>query len=105
LFFEDHTASANNSTAHHGSQAHSLGGGGNLTLYGTIYLTDGKARIAGSTGELQYQELDLQGNTGNTTKVTGMIIVDSLQLGGGGTITMNLNGNPSLVVNQVALVQ
>jgi hypothetical protein len=53
----------------------------------------------------QYQELDLSGNSGNSTFIQGEIIVDSLQMGGGGTIQMNLNALKSFTINQVALVQ
>jgi len=52
-----------------------------------------------------YQELDLKGNSGNTTKIDGEIIVDALQLGGTGGITMSLNSNASYIVSEVALVQ
>jgi hypothetical protein len=52
----------------------------------------------------QYQELDLQGGSGSGTVLEGEIIVDSLQLGGNGSIEMDLNSNTSYVVSQVALV-
>ena len=100
LFFEDRTAAANT-----GSGAHSLGGGGALSIVGTIYLTNTRSTILGSTGFKQYQELSLQGNSGNATTIQGEIIVDSLQLGGGGTIEMNLSALKSFTINQVALVQ
>jgi hypothetical protein len=92
LFFQDRTAAA---------ATHSLGGGGAMTLIGTIYMTNTKATMLGTASH--YQELDLQGGPGSSTYVNGEIIVDSLQLGGNASITMNLN-NPSVTVNQIALV-
>jgi Putative Flp pilus-assembly TadE/G-like len=93
LFFQDRTAAA---------AAHSLGGGGAMTLIGTIYMTNTKATML--TTPSKYQQLTLQGGPGSSTNVNGEIIVDSLQLGGNASITMNLN-NPSVTVNQIALVQ
>jgi hypothetical protein len=77
-----------------------------MTLTGTVYATD-TVRQMGSTSSVtcgQYQTLQLQGNSGNTTNLTGEIIVSSLQLGGTGGITMNLNSNAVTVVRQIALV-
>jgi hypothetical protein len=96
LFFEDPTAGANT-----GSQAHSLGGGGNMSLYGTIYLTN---RLAKGSTSNTYQELDLQGNPGNSTLIQGEIIVDALTLSGNAGIQMNLNSNRIVLVSQIALV-
>jgi Flp pilus assembly protein TadG len=101
LFFEDHTASANTS-AQHPKNPHSMGGGGSMILRGTIYLTNTLDIMNGTPA--QYQELDLQGTPGNTTKIQGQIIVGALQLGGNAGITMNLNSSTTLVVRQVALV-
>lgn len=102
LFFEDRAAAANN-VDQSPQNAHTLGGGGDLTLIGTIYLTNTRSTILGST--TTYQELDLKGNSGNTTKIQGEIIVDALQLGGTGGITMNLNSNASYIVSEIALVE
>jgi hypothetical protein len=93
LFFQDRTAAA---------ATHSLGGGGSMTLVGTIYMTNTRATMLGAASH--YQELDLQGGPGSSTNINGEIIVDSLQLGGNASITMNLN-NPSVTVSQIALVQ
>jgi Flp pilus assembly protein TadG len=82
--------------------AHSLQGGGGLTIKGTIYLTHTAASTA-SDGK--FQSLNLQGNAGGTTKVQGEIITDELSLGGNSTITMNLIGTSTFLVRQVALVQ
>jgi Flp pilus assembly protein TadG len=97
LFFEDHTSGANT-----GKNAHSMGGGGNLSLKGTIYLTNTLATMQGNAAT--YQELDLQGNPGSATTIQGEIIVGALGLGGNGGITMNLNSSSTLLVRQVALV-
>jgi hypothetical protein len=97
LFFEDHTAGANT-----GKNAHSMGGGGSLSLKGTIYLTNTLATMQGNAAT--YQELDLQGNPGSATTIQGEIIVGALGLGGNGGITMNLNSSATLLVRQVALV-
>lgn len=93
LFFQDRTAAA---------QTHSLGGGGSLSLVGTIYLTNTLALMKASAS--QYQALTIQGNAGNTTLIDGEIIVGTLELGGGGTIQMDLNPFSSLIISQVALV-
>jgi hypothetical protein len=100
LFFEDHGAARNNQ-ATNPKNPHKLGGGGDLTLLGTIYLTNTKV----SDTSTLYQELDLSGNSGNTTKIQGEIIVDALQMGGTGGITMDLNPNPVFTIYEVALVQ
>jgi len=102
LLFEDRTAAANNVDQSPHNQ-HTLGGGGDLTLVGTIYLTNTRATTLATA--TRYQELDLQGNSGNATKIDGEIIVDALQLGGTGGITMSLNSNASYIVSEVALVQ
>ena len=101
LFFEDHTAAANTS-AQHPKNPHTLGGGGSMTLIGTIYLTNTRATMLSTPSK--YQELDLQGGSGSGTLLEGEIIVDSLQLGGNGSIQMDLNSNASYIVSQVALV-
>jgi hypothetical protein len=98
LFFEDRAAPANISPPI--KNANSLGGGGAMTLIGTLYFTN-----AGITTSTHYQELRLSGNSGSGTLVQGEIIADSLTLGGGGNITMNLNPAATLIVPQVALVQ
>lgn len=93
LFFEDRNADA---------QSHSMGGGGAMTLVGTIYLTNTLATMTGDS--THYQALTLQGGSGSGTLVQGEIIVGTLTMGGNGGITMDLNPNASLVVQQVALV-
>jgi Putative Flp pilus-assembly TadE/G-like len=92
LFFEDRSAPA---------LSHTLGGGGAMTLVGTIYLTNPLATMADPT---HYQALSLQGGSGSGTLIQGEIIVGTLALGGNGAITMDLNPNATLVIRQVALV-
>jgi hypothetical protein len=97
LFFQDRTSPANTGK----SGAHAMGGNGGLTLMGTIYMTNTRATMQGDS--THYQELDLQGTPGSGTKIEGEIIVDALNLGGNGGITMNLN-NAAYTVSQIALV-
>jgi Flp pilus assembly protein TadG len=107
IFFENRTAGVDASKIKNPTlkkfTPHQLGGGGTLSLIGTIYLTNTRATMLASPDH--FQELDLSGNSGNSTYIQGEIIVDSLQMGGGGTIQMNLNSSDLFVVNQVALVQ
>jgi len=93
LFFEDRSAPA---------LSHSLGGGGAMTLVGTIYLTNTLPTMQGDS--THYQALTLQGGSGSGTLIQGEIIVGTLSLGGNGSITMDLNPNSTLVTRQVALV-
>jgi hypothetical protein len=51
-----------------------------------------------------YQALSVQGNSGGTTTVSGEIITNTLSLGGGGTIQMNLDAT-TRIVRQIALIQ
>lgn len=93
LLFEDRNASA---------QGHTLGGGGAMTLQGTIYLTNSLPVMQGNPA--QYQSLSLGGGSGSGTLIEGEIIVGTLSMGGRGAIQMNLNNN-ELEVQEVALVQ
>ena len=83
LFFEDRAA---------GALTHTLGGGGAMSLSGTIYLPSAN------------QALTLGGGGGSSTLIAGEIIVGTLSLGGNSSITMNLNANPTVVVQKIALV-
>lgn len=107
LFFENRTAEVNASHIKNPTTGkfspHQLGGGGALSLIGTIYLTNTRSTMLADADH--FQELDLSGNSGNSTFIQGEIIVDSLQMGGGGTIQMNLNALKAFTINQVALVQ
>ena len=74
-----------------------------MTLKGTIYVTNTLATMQGTPS--QYQQLDLEGHTGNTTKIQGEIIASNLHLGGNAGITMNLSNAAAYKVRQIALVQ
>lgn len=102
LLFQDRNSVALNS-ANKPSNAHSLGGGGGMTLVGTLYFTNTADKISNNAAH-PYQEVDLQGNPGSATEVDGEIIVDVLQLGGNAGIKMNLNSTASLQVDEIALV-
>jgi hypothetical protein len=93
LFFQDRASKA---------QTHSLGGGGDLTLVGTVYMTNTRTTMLGDA--THFQEVDLQGNPGSNTHIDGEIIVDVLGLGGNAGITMNLSAIPSLWITEVAMV-
>jgi hypothetical protein len=85
---------------------HSMGGGGTLSLTGSIYLTNCRATpctIAGS----QYQAVQFSGHSGSTTTLTGEIITDQLILKGGGSIAMNLSPGSAFTVtyNYIGLVK
>jgi hypothetical protein len=82
LFFVARTAA---------NQSPKLGGGGNISLTGTVYMPS--------------QTLSFQGNSGSTTLLKGELIVDDLALGGGGSINMDLDPAYKLPVDQVALVK
>lgn len=93
LFFQDRSADA---------QTHSLGGGGALTIVGTIYATNSRATMLGAS--THFQEVDLQGNPGSSTQITGEIITGVLGMGGNAGITMNLSNVNQLIISQIALV-
>ena len=93
LFFEDRSAA---------SQTHSLGGGGGISLKGTIYLTNSLAKMTGSSPQLQ--TLNLGGNSGSSTLIQGEIVVSWLNVGGTGGVQMDLTTN-AVQIRQVALVQ
>ncbi len=100
LFFQDR-----GSVAHVGTNkntGHILGGGGALTLIGTLYMTNTRATMLADA--THYQRLNLQGTPGSGTLIEGEIITDVLDLGGNGGIKMNLN-NAAYTVNQIALVK
>lgn len=100
LFFQDR-----GSVAHVGTNkntGHIMGGGGSLTLVGTLYMTNTRATMLADA--THYQRLNLQGTPGSGTLIEGEIITDVLDLGGNGGITMNLN-NAAYTVNQIALVK
>ena len=97
LFFVDHNA---------GSRSERLGGGGSMTLYGTIYTTNSKSKmgLTSSAPCSLNQQLFLNGNSGSNTTITGEIITSTLHVGGTGGITMNLSPLAVFTVRQIALV-
>ena len=92
LFFQDRSSVA---------QSHSMGGGGSLSLVGTIYLTNPLATM--TADPTHYQSVSLQGGSGSSTLIQGEVIVGTLSMGGNAGITMNLSSIP-LPLDQVALV-
>jgi len=94
LFFQDRSTAT--------KLQHLVNGGGGLSLRGTVYLTH---TVAGINADATYQELDLQGNSGSTTKLQGEIIADVLSIGGTAGVTMNLSTLACFTVRQVALVK
>jgi Flp pilus assembly protein TadG len=91
LFWEDRTLTT--------GVAHAFGGGGQLTLKGTIY-----ANMPTPTYS-NYQSVTIKGNSGSNTQITGEIITNVLLLTGGGTINMQLSTAQLRNTRQVALVQ
>ena len=89
LFFVDRNSPA---------RTHSLGGGGAMTLQGTIYATN--TTMTASV----YQTISLGGGSGSGTLIQGEIIASVLQLSGNGSITMQLDPSATFDVNRVALV-
>jgi hypothetical protein len=103
LFFEDRNAPANT-----GSGGHTLGGGGALSLQGTIYISNCLSGDTGCTNPMSstvYQNLRLRGNPGSSTLIQGEIITSTLDIGGSGSIQMNLDAAATIVTRQVALVK
>ena len=92
LFFNDRDAA---------TATHKLGGGGELSLRGTIYITNTKLLMYGGT----VQTVLLQGNPGNQTVIEGQIITSRLELGGNAGIQMLLSAAPVYTVAQVALIR
>jgi len=98
LLFQDRNAPAHITK---NTDDHIIGGGGGLSLTGTIYINNSLSVVTSS----HYQLVQLQGGGGSGTILKGEIIVNELLLGGGGTITMNLNPAAVAPVHQIALVQ
>ncbi|MCU1328369.1 MAG: hypothetical protein JWN34_3739 [Bryobacterales bacterium] len=93
LFFQDRKSSADAGS--------SFGGGGTVSVTGTLYLTSNKN---GSYPGV-FQTLSFSGGSGGTTTVFGEIIADRISLGGSSKIRMALIPTASPNVRQVALVQ
>ena len=78
------------------------------SLQGTIYITNCLSGDTGCTNPMTstvYQNVRLRGSSGNTTTIQGEIIVSTLDIGGSGSIKMNLNAGYTIITRQVALVR
>jgi hypothetical protein len=78
---------------------HTLKGGADLSLTGSIYMSYGTQATAKA-----YNDVTITGGSGSITQVSGEIVLDTLRLNGNSSITMNLSG-AGRDVRQVALVQ
>lgn len=92
LFFQDRNGAA---------RTHSLGGGGEITLNGTLYMTNWYS-IMGDTPS-QYQTLSLGGNA--EIHINGSIVVGMLNLVGTSEVRFNLSAGPVIGNRRVALVR
>ena len=92
LFFQDRNAAA---------ATHSLGGGGSITLTGSLYITNTLALMKADA--TRYQTLSLGGNS--SIQINGLIVVGKLSTGGASTVRFNLAGTPTLQVRQIGLVR
>lgn len=93
LFWQDRTLTS--------AVTHTFGGGGNMTLTGTIYANMSVANVTYQV----YDQVNLSGNSGNTTNIIGQVITNALSLGGSGQIHMTLSTAQLQNVRVVALVQ
>lgn len=101
LFFQDRTSGGH--TGIGGNKGHKFGGGGALSLIGTIYVTNSLAIMTATPG--QFQEVLLQGTPGQSTVITGEIVASTLSLGGNAGIQMFLDPSQVLHIRQVSLVK
>jgi len=101
LFFQNRTSLGH--TGIGGNKGHKFGGGGALSLVGTIYVTNTLATMTATPG--QFQNVLLQGTPGSNTVITGQIVASTLSVGGNATIQMFLNPAEVLHIRQVALVK
>ena len=92
LFFQDRTAPA---------QTHNLGGGGQITLNGSLYITNTRDIMLANPS--QYQTLSLGGNSG--IQINGSIVVSALNLSGTSSVVFNLSAGPTVGVQRIGLVQ
>jgi Putative Flp pilus-assembly TadE/G-like len=92
LFFEDRNAVA---------QVHNLGGGGDIVLTGTLYMTNSLTVMQNQPS--QYQTLNLGGNAG--IQINGSIVVGALSMAGTSYVTFNLAAGPSLTTRRTGLVR
>lgn len=82
-------------------QAHSFGGGGQITLNGVLYITNTREIMLANPG--QYQQVTLGGNAG--IQINGSIVISVVNMWGTSNITYNLSAGPIVGVRRLALVQ
>ena len=92
LFFQDRSGAA---------RTHNLGGGGSITLTGTLYMTNSLTVMQNQP--TQYQTLNLGGNAG--ILINGSIVVGALAMAGTSYVTFDLSGTPSLITRRAGLVR
>jgi hypothetical protein len=92
LFFQDRNGAA---------RTHNLGGGGDIVLTGTLYMTNWLSVMQNQPS--QYQTLNLGGNAG--ILINGSIVVGALNMAGTSYVTFNLAAGPTLVTRRVGLVR
>jgi Flp pilus assembly protein TadG len=92
LFFQDRTSAA---------RTHNLGGGGSITLTGTLYMTNSLTVMQNQP--TQYQTLNLGGNAGILNN--GSIVVGALTMAGTSFVTFNLAAGPILATRRAGLVR
>ncbi len=92
LFFQDRDGAA---------RTHNLGGGGDIVLTGTLYMTNWLSVMQSQPS--QYQTLRLGGNAG--ILINGSIVVGAVSMAGTSYVTFNLAAGPTLVTRRVGLVR
>jgi len=92
FFFQDRTAA---------TQTHTLGGGGDISLTGTIYMHNTVATMAADASH--YQTLSLGGNS--SILINGIIVVNALTMQGTPAVTFNLAGARTLAIRQISIVR
>jgi len=92
LFFQDRNGAA---------RTHNLGGGGSITLTGTLYMTNSLTVMQNQP--TQYQTLNLGGNAG--ILINGSIVVGALTMAGTSFVTFNLAAGPILTTRRAGLVR
>jgi len=101
LFFQNRSVNASNNP--------SWSGNGTMLLAGTMYfhqcVTTGSDTGQGCTSGAFNDQLSLGGTTGSSTYVLGDIVVDQLNVGGSGQITMDLNPSAAYTTLKATLLQ
>jgi hypothetical protein len=92
LFFQDRDGAA---------RTHNLGGGGDIVLTGTLYMTNWLTVMQSNPG--QYQTLNLGGNAG--IQINGTIVVSALTMAGTSYVTFNLAAGAAIGTRRAGLVR